>query len=563
MTSENDASSKNSSQPQNGGQGNVSGKPGENGQKKAAPAEEKKLFSVLSPAAPLVLLLLLAAQAWPDFWQAFQGNALYCPAETHNIKVFQQTSLQGSLLAPGNADGAQWPAFACLMAALGHLTQLGAPSWLPYPLMGALTAFLALLGAWGLALAAGFGHKAAFATGLVLLSSPLFIPLSHFFGPPALSSGLLLLSLVFLCRGWQKERAWGNLASGFLLAGMAGLSGGFFHLFLPLLASIVFLLWLCAFRRAQSLDALFAFLLLAVGIGSWYCGIIMIEANDYGLQLFSAPLRSPWPLPERWWLPALAASAGLLPWICVVFFASWRRILTSAWTDLKASRKERSGSAFVWISLFSGTLLTPIVPEPQAPAAAVCLTCLAAPLLGKAVLKLPPLGCRLLCLVSILLLLAGGGMLGALGFTFSQDLLAGWLPVQATPRQREILLSLNALPIIAMFFLLAAMVTLRFLKSRQPHNFLLHAAVLAALLTQPTSLLLVPELASVPELRLSRLQDILPAGGSLPTAPPAMRDQKDAPSRPDAGGHGADASEQPLLPDGEKPETAPDRIKTL
>ena len=68
-------------------------------EKQAAPVppagRAEKFFQALCCLGPLVLLAVLAAQAWPDFWQGWRGDALYCPAEavsyTH-LDVYKRQS---------------------------------------------------------------------------------------------------------------------------------------------------------------------------------------------------------------------------------------------------------------------------------------------------------------------------------------------------------------------------------------------------------------------------------------------------------------------------------------
>ena len=253
-----------------------------------------------------------------------------------------------------------------------------------FPLSGALAAALALLGVWGLSRAAGFGSKAALAAGLILLCMPIFAPLAHFTGPAALAAALLLFSLICFCRGWQAQRAWFYLPAGFVLAGLAGLTGGLFHLLLPLLASALFLLWRATFRRAQALDALTGFVLLLLLLALWLGGIILwTNAEGYMQGLFATVAQWHGPVTARWWLPLAVAGLGLVPWIGMAVCVSWQRVLRSAWSDLKASRAERAGSAFVWISVMLACLLSLFMPMAQIQSVAVCLACLTAPLLGR------------------------------------------------------------------------------------------------------------------------------------------------------------------------------------
>ena len=106
----------------------------------------ERVFRALAHAGPLFLLLVLAAQVWPDFWHAARGDALYCPAEARNIEAFFLSMAQSAWLTPG-ADGvAHWPFFTWFLGMLAPLPVMltGSPDLL-FPLAGALGAALALL----------------------------------------------------------------------------------------------------------------------------------------------------------------------------------------------------------------------------------------------------------------------------------------------------------------------------------------------------------------------------------------------------------------------------------
>lgn len=522
-------------------------------EKQAAPVppagRAEKFFQTLCCLGPLVLLVVLAAQAWPDFWQGWRGDALYCPAEVRNIQIFLHAQQDGQWLAPGAGLAteltaglaAQWPGFTWFLASLAALL----PPALLFPLSGALAAALALLGVWGLSRAAGFGSKAALAAGLILLCMPIFAPLAHFTGPAALAAALLLFSLICFCQGWQAQRAWFYLPAGFVLAGLAGLTGGLFHLLLPLLASAAFLLWRATFRRAQALDALTGFVLLLLLLALWLGGIILwTNAEGYMQDLFATVRQWHGPVTARWWLPLAVTGLGLVPWIGMVVCVSWQRVLRSAWGDLKASRTERAGSAFVWISVVLACLLSLFMPMARIQSVAVCLACLVAPLLGKALLRLPHLGSRLFYLIAALCLLHAGMALVAAGFGFSLDWMARFFSWPLSPEQREMILGLKALPVLGTLCLLAAVAMTRFIRRDHPGGALLFCSLVAVILTQPAALMLAPELAALPEAHLSRLQDIrvpttpenvvpvAPASSASESAPQMNPSQPAAPANP-------------------------------
>ncbi|MBD5626816.1 MAG: hypothetical protein HDQ90_04900 [Desulfovibrio sp.] len=477
----------------------------------AAPRPDRceRVFSFLSRLGPLFLLVILAAQVWPDFWHALAGNGLYCPAEARNIEAFFLSMAQSAWLTPG-ADGvAHWPFFTWFLGMLAPLPVMftGSPDPL-FPLAGALATALALIAVWGLARAAGFGAKASLAAGLLLLAAPLFAPLGHFTGPAALASALMVFSLVCFCRGWQTSHAWCSLPAGFALCGLAGLTGGPFFLAVPLIASFCFLVWRGGFRRAQALDAVLGFLLLLLLVGAWLAAIMLGEDDGgYLAQLFGRAVQKPWPLPAGWWLPGSVAAVGLVPWILAVFGVSWFRVLREAPRSLAASRRS-GGAALLWTALVAGLLLTPCVPAGQAQMLAVALACLAAPLLGKAILALPRLSGHLLYGCASLLLLAAGIVLLGASFELTQGALAGLSPVSLDGQLLAALRGMPGMPVLGGLCLLGAVIMARFVRGEHGGGGLVAASVISVLLAQPATLLIAPELAHVPACGLATLPAI-------------------------------------------------------
>ncbi len=517
----------------------------------------ERVFRALTHAGPLFLLLVLAVQVWPDFWHAARGDALYCPAEARNIEAFFLSMAQSAWLTPG-ADGvAHWPFFTWFLGMLAPLpVMLTGSTDLLFPLGGALGAVLALLATWGLARAAGFGASAALAAGLLLLAAPLFAPLGHFTGPAALAAALMMFSLVCFCRGWQAQRAWCTLPAGFVLAGLAGLAGGPFHLALPLAAGFCFLLWRGGFRRAQALDALLGFLLLLLLLGAWLAAIMLGEDDGgYLQQLFAGAAQKPWPLPPLWWLAAVLAAAGLVPWILAVFGVSWVRVLREAPRSLAASRRA-GGAALVWSALVLGLLFTPCIPAAGGQMTAVALACVAAPLLGKAILALPRLGGHLLYACAALLLLAAGLLLLGMSFELTQSALARILPVMPDTQVLASLRGMPGLPLLGGLCLLAAVVMARFVRGEHGGGGLVAAAVMSALLAQPATLLLAPELGTVPAAGLQTLAAIQKTAQTRlePRRPPEESGGNEAtpatpPAVPETGGEAGDGGgAAPALP---------------
>ncbi len=416
--------------------------------KEAVPVMCARAFHGLATAAPLVLFIALALMVWPDFWRP--ADALYCPAESKYISAFLHAVTQNSWLTPTALDNGQWIVpqwpvfywFIALLAAVPHVAELG----LLLPLAGAITAFLAILGVWCLCIAAGFGIRAAFAAGIMLLCCPLFAPLPHFFGPVALACALMTFGFACFVRGWNAHRSWLLLPCAFILTALAGMCGGLLYFAAPILASILYLVWRGKLRRAQAWDAMAGFILmLAVG-GGWLLMIIFEGGSgNYLTELFSADATFDLALRSGWWLAPAIALAGLLPWLLEIFGVSWVRVFATAPKTLGASRRE-NGSAMVWIAVVVTTCLGVFVTREQV--AAVAIVCLAAPLLGKAFMMLPPFGNRLLFLLTSLCLIIVGILLLCCGFQMSQNWV--WSITGLHPGQtiENLLLTGSGLPIV-------------------------------------------------------------------------------------------------------------------
>lgn len=485
----------------------------------AGPAQ--KAFAVLAKMGPLALLLLLACQLWPTFLT----GGLYCPPEMKLMDTVREALASGQWFAPLHNGDAQLPVFVWMLAALDLVArmvpQLSAFVW---PAGAALGGLACLWGTWALSRAAGFGPQAALASGLILLSSLLFPQLAHFMGPQGLATGLCLLSMAFFCMGWKKEHAWISLPLAFLTSGLAALTGGLVFLILPLLTSLVHLFWTWRIRRAQRLDALAGFLLLLLLGTLWAAAIIFwVQAEGYA-QAVSGKFIS---LPSFWWLAPALAVLGLLPWLFVVTGVNWGRVFATSWKTLRASRKENSGSSFLWIALFFSL---PLSLLGSGLAGATPALCLLAILLGRALVRMGSLGSKFFYLVIALLFLHAGMLLAALHFPVALE----WLRTStslAIPQQYEALLtSLDALPVLGGLCIVFAVLLARFTRRAWPGGSLLVCTLFAILLAQPAHLWLAPQLAGHAELKLAAAQ---PLNAAAPAAPAAVEESA-APAAPEA-----------------------------
>lgn len=509
----------------------------------AGPAQ--KAFAVLAKMGPLALLLLLACQLWPTFLT----GGLYCPPEMKLMDTVREALASGQWFAPLHNGDAQLPVFVWMLAALDLVArmvpQLSAFVW---PAGAALGGLACLWGTWALSRAAGFGPQAALASGLILLSSLLFPQLAHFMGPQGLATGLCLLSMAFFCMGWKKEHAWISLPLAFLTSGLAALTGGLVFLILPLLTSLVHLFWTWRIRRAQRLDALAGFLLLLLLGTLWAAAIIFwVQAEGYAQAVSGKFISLPWPLPAFWWLAPALAVLGLLPWLFVVTGVNWGRVFATSWKTLRASRKENSGSSFLWIALFFSL---PLSLLGSGLAGATPALCLLAILLGRALVRMGSLGSKFFYLVIALLFLHAGMLLAALHFPVALE----WLRTStslAIPQQYEALLtSLDALPVLGGLCIVFAVLLARFTRRAWPGGSLLVCTLFAILLAQPAHLWLAPQLAGHAELKLAAAQ---PLNAAAPAAPAAVEESA-APAAPEAAAETA-APETPAAEAAQAPET--------
>ena len=509
----------------------------------AGPAQ--KTFAVLAKIGPLALLLLLVCQLWPTFLT----GGLYCPPEMKLMDTVREALANGQWFAPLHNGDAQLPVFVWMLAALDLVArmvpQLSAFVW---PAGAALGGLACLWGTWALSRAAGFGPQAALASGLILLSSLLFPQLAHFMGPQGLATGLCLLSMAFFCMGWKKEHAWISLPLAFLTSGLAALTGGLLFLILPLLTSLVHLFWTWRIRRAQRLDALAGFLLLLLLGTLWAAAIIFwVQAEGYAQAVSGKFISLPWPLPAFWWLAPALAVLGLLPWLFVVTGVNWGRVFATSWKTLRASRKENSGSSFLWIAL---VFSLPLSLLGSGLAGATPALCLLAILLGRALVRMGSLGSKFFYLVIALLFLHAGMLLAALHFPVALE----WLRTStslAIPQQYEALLtSLDALPVLGGLCIVFAVLLTRFTRRAWPGGSLLVCTLFAILLAQPAHLWLAPQLAEHAELKLAAAQ---PLNAAAPAAPAAV-EESTAPAAPEAAAETA-APETPAAEAAQAPET--------
>ena len=510
----------------------------------------QQLFQRLAVAGPIALLVLLAVQIWP----IFLTGGRFCPAEWPTVLAALTSLSDGQWLCPSGPQGAQLPLLFWLMNGLHQLLLLaGLSDMLLFPVTSALCGALALLATWLLSRATGNDRESALAAGLMLLCSLLFPFFAHFMGPPPLATALTLLSLACLCRGWQSASTSLLLPLGFVLAGLAGLTGGLTYMALPPLTSLVWLLWRLRLGRAQRLDAVIGFLLMLLVIAVWLLAlIILVEADTYLQSVVRQFWHWPFPLSGKWWLPLAAGVLGMGPWLALIPFVSWARVLRQAPHALAASRHETCGASFLWIALILSAVLSLLASGLSGSGPLLCLLAI---LLGRALLRLSDLGSRIFYLVVALLFLHAGMALTACGFGVTLDWLVNFTSLKLTPEQQQIVLKLSGLPVLGILGILCAVTVTRLVRRSWPGGALLVCTLLACLLAQPAHLLLSPQLgaqASVPLPGAEELRAFLTQRNEKPLPPwyPAPIDLKALPSAGEtpAAPDGADTADSPAAP---------------
>ena len=518
----------------------------------SGPGFADTMFDAASVVGPVALLLIMLAQAWP----ALMGHSVYCPREAAGILAFVQTAQSGMWLAPAGDGLAQWPVFFWFLRGIDTLLAKSAPQFahLLFPLAAMAGCLLSLVAVWVLGRVAGLDRKAALAGGMLLLCAPIFAPLSTFVGPEALAAALTLLSLACLCHGWQKPGTTLTVPFGFVLAALAGLTGGLFNLLLPVLTSLAFLFWRCGFRRAQKADGLLGFGLLLALVGCWLAVVILWQQPQGYLKNLGEHLVT-WPITKAtWWKPLAFVGLGMLPWLTVICGVSWARVLRTAPADLAASRKDNAGMSFLWIAFVIACLLC--IPAADMVGAAICAACLAALLLGKALLRLSPVGAKLFYVITALLLLLASIALVAAGFGYTLDGIGKLLHFTLSESQRAAVLGLKALPVLGGIGIVAAVLLARLVR-RGAHcgtsGSLLMCAAIAIVLAQPASLMLMPQLEKNPEAQVKSLSAILAPAPAAPATPAAPADVAPAPAAaPEA------PAEAPAAAPAETPKVAPE-----
>lgn len=325
-----------------------------------------RCFNGLAAVGPLVLILFWIVQSLP----VLMGR------EPQGLDALA-TGLLGGVAANGFPSPDFYPVYHWFLTALNALPGLDAFSlaaWLPgvqptagleqfvnyptalLPLASALSTLCLILLTWGLARAAGNDRRTALASGLVLLTSLALMGLPRVAGSDMLFASILTLSGLCLYKGWIKSFAPLWLSAGFALAALSTLAGGLMGLVLPLLTSLVFLLWRGTFRRAGARDGALAFGLMLILLLAWGT---FTAFQDGGRDLLKTLLENEYlgPLAEGWkvqgrdaWLSVALLAVLWLPWTALLLFLPWGKSGTF-FKAILVNRSQRPGQGWIWCSL--------------------------------------------------------------------------------------------------------------------------------------------------------------------------------------------------------------------
>ena len=503
------------------------------------PSFAEGCFNSLSYAALLVLPLLLLAQ----FTMGLSALTPWLlPQEANFAQAYELMVASGHwLIAPTAVP----PGWFWVLRLLNTLPYVDGP--VVYAAGAALAGILTLLGTWFLALSAGYDRRTAFASGLALLSCLAFPALAHRVGPELLFTGLLTLGLACLLRGWNKELSFMWLLPGCIFVAFAGLTGGLLGIILPVLGSLIFLLWKGAFSRFNRMDGVAGFAILLVLPLTWLGAVMLFGPGDAPLRTMCAQLIAPflppyWPPQDPVWLYAAVLPLALVPWILAPLFVSWGNALAQPIKRLVSTRRENSGSAWIWIHLVAGLLLL------SAMSAKSCLNMLPlmpllAIVLGKTVMNLPQANSR-----AFFLALAGLAGLAALALGLA-SLAQFWPPLQnfmPLPYPKGFA-AIKGLPILAGICLLTAFVLWKLVDRRFPGACLLMCAVAVTALSLPALKLTSPSMQDIflGNAAIQKSVPAAPAPKTPGTQAPATAKSEETASVPKPDEKAAPAAEPP------------------
>ncbi len=450
----------------------------------------EKLFIKISEV-PLFAILFLVL-----YWLLHQFSSIWLPSvyyfeELYLVEIYQDMLGLGQWIIPPTTENMEFlfPVFFWFMALVDFIPL---PSSIFLPLVSALSFLIALLGVYYLSFSLGLGKRVSFAAVLMSFSCLSWVELGHIVGPELLGMGLFSFALAFLFRGWIAAFAPIYLILGFLCTALAALCMGYLPLWTVLISSLVFIVWRGTFSRANRLDAVMGFGVFVLIFAIWLMAVILgsgqhAEALDDLMRQLLMPFTPPfWPLKIEWYVGLIWLAIGLMPWLLLPLFVSWFKVFKNIIPSLKATRKDNAGPAWLYISLFVGTILLLL--------AGGYSELLLAPiwiiLLAKALCNYTSFGSKLFFAVIAIMVFAAGIACAAAYFAPTSSLWGEYLPesmVSAMPY-------LKGVHIIGVVLLLFALILMKFTNKESAVGSLLVVSFLTCLLVQPFTMIVAPSL---------------------------------------------------------------------
>ncbi len=451
----------------------------------------EKLFINISEIPFLALLCLTLLWALHHFASVWLPS-VYFKEELFLVETYFDMQGLGQWFIPPATEHMEFifPVFFWFMALVDAIPMTES---MFLPLVAALSSLIALMGTYYLAKSLGLGKKISFAAGLISLASLSLAQMGHFISLDLFSMGLFAFALGFLFRAWTSDSAPMYFIMGFLFTALATLSIGYFPLWTILISSLLFIVWRATFGRAHKLDAVMGFGMLVLVFATWLMIIIIgggeqADALNGLMQHMIAPFTPPfWPLKAQWYYVFICLSLGLAPWILLPLFVSWLKVFKNTLPSLKASRKESSGPAWLYITLLVGIALIILGGGKYA---TLLITPILIVLLAKALCNLTALGSKVFYAVFSLLIFISTILCLAIYFAPTSTLWADYLPeviAKAIPY-------LKGLEVISGILLVYALVLVKFTKRASPVGPLLVVSMFTLLLVQASTMLLAPSL---------------------------------------------------------------------
>ena len=385
--------------------------------------------------------------------------------------------------------------------------------------IGTLGLLIMMLIIWGVACGMAGGRREALAACVIFFATLPLFGLTRFILPETLFVAFTLLSLVFLWQGWVKPFAPCSLLLGFVCAALAVFAGGFAGILLPLLSSLLFLIWRGTFRRAGALDGALCFGIGLILILGWLVWLGIEPSTSPALDAFLETQKNQWGQ-GIWKTPAdpvqlVHLAIFALPWILILVALPWERLYrlpVHLWKD----RTEQPAIGWIWCSTISALILFAL-SWPGSDIMVLPLSALVSILAGRAVMRLTPLRSKLFFFLAGLCLLVFAVSI----FTklLPADLVI--IPEAIRPFIPQSLFDLLALPgiyYLGLISLLFAILLLFAVDKRFPGGAMLLFILLLAALAQPLNFVTLPAIAPV---STTVEQSAQPNAATTPAALPA------------------------------------------